>query len=122
MHDAVYSKELLVSNRANGYRDVIASIDLSTYRRIPWEDDIPFFLISFLDPDTKKPLVVDPRGILKLINERATSYGRTCFAGVEYEVSFLLLCYAISTNGHSSTSISTVRFGELNKPVLYILL
>jgi glutamine synthetase len=86
VHDAVYSRELLVSNRANGYRDIIASIDLSTYRRIPWEDNVPFFLLSFLDPDTKKPLVVDPRGLLKIINERASSYGLACFAGIEYEV------------------------------------
>ncbi len=89
IHDAVYSKELLVSNRANGYRDIIASIDLSTYRRIPWEDNVPLFLVSFLDPDTRKPLVVDPRGILKIISERASSYGLACFAGVEYEVYFI---------------------------------
>ncbi|KAF8350472.1 hypothetical protein F5887DRAFT_939383 [Amanita rubescens] len=85
IHDAVYSKELLVSNRANGYRDIIASIDLSTYRRIPWEDNVPLFLVSFLDPDTRKSLVVDPRGILKIISERASSCGLACFAGIEYE-------------------------------------
>jgi len=28
---------------------------------------------------------VDPRGILKIISERASSYGLACFAGVEYE-------------------------------------
>ncbi|KAF8634077.1 hypothetical protein AX15_001079 [Amanita polypyramis BW_CC] len=85
IHDTVYSKELLISNRANGYRDVIASIDLSTYRRIPWEENVPFFLVSFLDPDTRKPLTADPRGILRIVIERATSYGLDCFAGIEYE-------------------------------------
>ncbi|KAF5389951.1 hypothetical protein D9757_003628 [Collybiopsis confluens] len=85
IHDTVYSRELLVSNRANGYRDLLASIDLSTYRRIPWENNVPLFLVSFLDPDTKEPLVVDPRGILKITSERAQSLGRTCYAGVEYE-------------------------------------
>ncbi|KAF8635508.1 hypothetical protein AX17_003898 [Amanita inopinata Kibby_2008] len=85
IHDAIYSRELLVSNRANGYRDVIASIDLSTYRRIPWEGNVPFFLVSFLDPETKQPLIVDPRGILKITAERATGAGRECIAGVEYE-------------------------------------
>ncbi|KAG7447992.1 glutamine synthetase/guanido kinase [Guyanagaster necrorhizus] len=86
MHDTVYSRELLISNKANGYRDILARIDLSTYRRIPWEDNVPFFLVSFLDPDTKEPLVVDPRGILKITTERAASLGFECFAGVEYEV------------------------------------
>ncbi|KAJ7582961.1 hypothetical protein C8J56DRAFT_865313 [Mycena floridula] len=85
IHDTVYSKELLISNKSNGYRDVIAVIDLSTYRRIPWEDNVPFFLVSFLDPETREPLVVDPRGILKITADRAKSFGRECFAGVEYE-------------------------------------
>jgi len=85
IHDAVYSRELLISNKANGYRDIIASIDLSTYRRIPWENDVPFFLVSFFDPDTKQPLSVDPRGILKIATERAATTGRECYAGVEYE-------------------------------------
>ncbi|KAK0228620.1 hypothetical protein IW262DRAFT_628446 [Armillaria fumosa] len=85
IHDTVYSRELLISNKANGYRDILARIDLSTYRRIPWEDNVPFFLVSFLDPDTKEPLVVDPRGILRITTERAASLGFECFAGVEYE-------------------------------------
>jgi glutamine synthetase len=82
----VYSRELLISNRANGYRDIVASIDLSTYRRIPWENDVPFFLISFFDPDTKQPLSVDPRGTLRSVTERASTMGWECYAGVEYEV------------------------------------
>lgn len=86
IHDAVYPRELLVSNKKNGYRDIIASIDLSTYRRIPWEDYVPFFLVSFLDPVTGQPLTVDSRGILKIAMERADKLGRQCFAGVEYEV------------------------------------
>lgn len=47
MHDTVYPNELLISNRANGYRDLLAVIDLTTYRRIPWENNVPFFLVSF---------------------------------------------------------------------------
>ncbi|KAK7020476.1 Gln-synt-C domain-containing protein [Favolaschia claudopus] len=85
IHDTVYSRELLISNKANGYRDIIASIDLSTYRRIPWEDNVPFFLVSFLDPDTREPLIVDPRGIMRITTERAAAAGKQCFAGVEYE-------------------------------------
>ncbi|KII88302.1 hypothetical protein PLICRDRAFT_41464 [Plicaturopsis crispa FD-325 SS-3] len=85
MHDTVYSRELLISNRANGIRDILASIDLSTYRRIPWENNVPFFLISFFDPETKEPLSVDPRGVLGRAVKRAAEKGRECFAGVEYE-------------------------------------
>ncbi|KAF8643907.1 hypothetical protein AX16_008923 [Volvariella volvacea WC 439] len=85
IHDAVYSTELLISNKANGYKDIIASIDLSTYRRIPWEGNVPFFLVSFLDPETRQPLIVDPRGILAVTAQRAQELGRQCYAGVEYE-------------------------------------
>ncbi|KAJ2924002.1 hypothetical protein H1R20_g13091, partial [Candolleomyces eurysporus] len=85
IHDTVYSRELLISNKANGYRDIIASIDLSTYRRIPWENNVPFFLVSFFDPDTKNPLAVDPRGTLKTATERAGKLGYEAYAGVEYE-------------------------------------
>ncbi|KAF8809026.1 glutamine synthetase/guanido kinase [Phlegmacium glaucopus] len=85
IHDAVYSKELLISNKANGYRDVTAVIDLSSFRRIPWEHNVPFFLVFFLDPETKEPLSVDPRGVLQVATERAIQAGYDCFSGVEYE-------------------------------------
>lgn len=85
LHDTVYSKELLISNRANGYRDILATIDLTTFRRIPWENNVPFFLVSFLDPDTQGPICADPRGVLKTVVERAEGKGWQCFAGCEYE-------------------------------------
>jgi len=85
MHDTVYPHELLISNKANGYRDIQASIDLSTFRRIPWENNVPFFLLSFFDPVTKKPLPVDPRGTLRGTMDTALEMGFVPTAGVEYE-------------------------------------
>ncbi|KAH8117377.1 glutamine synthetase/guanido kinase [Phellopilus nigrolimitatus] len=85
IHDQIYSRELLISNKSNGYRDVIASIDLSTYRRIPWEGNVPFFLVSFFDPDTKEPLCACPRNTLRKAIKKAEVKGWDCFAGVEYE-------------------------------------
>ncbi|KAI9446497.1 glutamine synthetase/guanido kinase [Lactarius indigo] len=85
LHDAVYSRELLISNSANGYRDLIASIDLSTYRRIPWEGNVPFFLVSFLDPETRAPVSVCPRGVLKKVLSNGEQHGWQCLAGVEFE-------------------------------------
>lgn len=105
----MYSRELLISNKGNGYRDIVASIDLSTYRRIPWENNVPFFLVSFFDPDTKDPLSVDPRGTLKLATERAGKIGRDCYAGVEYEVQVQIhLNEYISSHTLISTSTSKV--------------
>lgn len=86
IHDSTYSKELLVSNRANGYRDLQATIDLSTYRRLPWERNIPFFLLRFITPETGKHLEVDPRGVLADVVDKAQEKGWRCMAGAEFEV------------------------------------
>ena len=86
MHDTVYTNELLISNRGNGYRDILAEVDLSTYRRVPWENNVPFFLFSFLDPETREPICADPRGVLRKTCEQAGARGWQCYAGCEYEV------------------------------------
>lgn len=93
LHDTVYTKELLISNRANGYRDLLARVDLSTYRRIPWEGNIPFFLVSFLDPDTREPIPPCPRGTLSKAIKAASDLGWKCLSGVEYEVCWLPLIH-----------------------------
>ncbi|KAF8466297.1 hypothetical protein JB92DRAFT_2823722 [Gautieria morchelliformis] len=85
IHDQLYSRELLVSNRNNGYRDLLARVDLTTYRRIPWEFNVPFFLVSFFDPVTKEPLSVCPRGTLAKVMADADQNGWQCMAGAEYE-------------------------------------
>ncbi|OAX35814.1 glutamine synthetase/guanido kinase [Rhizopogon vinicolor AM-OR11-026] len=85
MHDTVYTKELGISNRQNGYSDLVAVIDLSTFRRIPWENNVPFFLVSFLNPETSAPICADPRGILRKVSDDAAARGMTCVAGVEFE-------------------------------------
>ncbi|KAF9104166.1 hypothetical protein BGX27_010211 [Mortierella sp. AM989] len=85
MHDKTYPEELGVSNAANGYRDIIAIPDLSTFRRIPWEDNIPFFLLSFYDPETREPLSVCPRGVLKRVTDELASMGWEAMCGAEFE-------------------------------------
>ena len=81
MHDQTYLKELKISNAENGYRDVIAIPDLSSFRRIPWEDDVPFFLVSFFDPDSGKPISACPRGLLKTTVEKLQAKGYGAMAG-----------------------------------------
>ncbi|KAA6413788.1 MAG: glutamine synthetase guanido kinase [Lasallia pustulata] len=85
MHDQTYFKELKISNLENGYKDIIAIPDLSSFRRIPWEDDVPFFLLSFFDPDTKAPVSADPRGLLRTAAEKLEKQGLGAMAGAEYE-------------------------------------
>lgn len=83
MHDQTYLRELGVSNKENGYRDLIAIPDLSSFRRIPWEDNVPFFLISFHDPDTRASLSVCPRSLLMRAVAKLKERGYGAMAGGE---------------------------------------
>ena len=85
MHDQTYFRELGVSNKENGYRDLIAVPDLSSFRRIPWENNVPFFLVSFHDPDTHKTLHACPRSLLKRAVDKLKDNGYGAMAGAEYE-------------------------------------
>ena len=67
-----------------GYPDAEVRLDLSTFRQIPWEDDIPFFLGEFVDAN-EKPLAVCPRQLLKKVCGRAQEMGFAPKFGVEYE-------------------------------------
>ena len=86
MHDMTYFRELRISNKENGYRDILAIPDLSSFRRIPWEDNVPFFLVSFYDPDTQRPLSACPRGLLKNAVERLERKGFNALAGGRYPI------------------------------------
>ena len=81
MHDQTYFRELKISNKDNGYRDVIAIPDLHSLRRIPWEENVPFFLVSFFDPITRKPICACPRGLLRTPLEKLESKGLGAMAG-----------------------------------------
>ncbi|KAI9838906.1 MAG: hypothetical protein M1819_004114 [Sarea resinae] len=110
MHDQTYFKELKISNKENGYHDIIAVPDLSSYRRIPWEDNVPFFLLSFFDPDTKAPLSACPRGLLKTASDKFSKMGLGAMAGAEYE--FFQFRAPSKTDGPTSerNSSSTAKF------------
>ena len=85
MHDQTYFRELKISNSENGYKDLLAKIDLSSYRRIPWEDDCPFFLVRFFDADTNKPISPCARSLLRTTLGKVQKAGYGAMAGAEYE-------------------------------------
>ncbi|KAK3290302.1 uncharacterized protein B0H64DRAFT_62487 [Chaetomium fimeti] len=109
MHDRTYMQELKVSNKENGYRDIIAIPDLSSFRRIPWEDNVPFFLVSFFDPDTREPVPACPRGLLKTQLDKFATKGYGAMAGAEYEF------YQFKTPP-SNGAQSTAAYLERNPP------
>lgn len=86
MHDRTYTKELGISTLANGYKDLLARIDLSSYRRTPGTPgtlSLPFFLITYIDPDTNETLSVCPRGVLQRVIEDLKTDGLEAYAGAE---------------------------------------
>ncbi len=67
-----------------GYPDLLAKIDLSTFRQIPWEPDTAFFILDFFcDQETPFPLC--PRHLLRTVIGQANEMGFQPFASVEYE-------------------------------------
>jgi glutamine synthetase len=67
-----------------GYPDAQARIDLSTFRKVPWQDDLPFFLADFRDAKGG-PLQVCPRSLLKTVRDRAEQMGYKPFFSQEFE-------------------------------------
>ena len=67
-----------------GYPDATAVVDIQTYRRIPWEDDLPFFLADF-DDGKGNCSAVCPRSLLKKIDKQAREEGFTAFCSQEFE-------------------------------------
>jgi glutamine synthetase len=63
-----------------GYPDAQARIDLNSFRKIPWENDIPFFLGEMTGPEGEA-LAICPRQLLKKILEQAQDLGfNPCFS------------------------------------------
>lgn len=61
-----------------GYPDAEAKLDLQTYRKVPWDNDVSFFLGDF-------DLDICPRNLLKKIKASSVDQGYRAFFGQEFE-------------------------------------
>ena len=68
----------------SGYPDAPARIDLSSFRMIPWENNVPFFLCELID-SPKDSAAVCPRSLLKKVIGQAQKSGFTPFFSQEFE-------------------------------------
>jgi glutamine synthetase len=66
-----------------GYPDAEARIDPITYREVPWDGNVPFFLGDFWRGDA--PLAVCPRQLLKKVMDDARTAGFELQTSLEYE-------------------------------------
>ncbi|KAI2634841.1 putative glutamine synthetase [Hypomontagnella submonticulosa] len=114
MHDRLYDQELKISNKQNGYRDLIAVPDLNSFRRLPWEDNVPFFLVSFFDDDSN-PICADPRGLLRTTVEKLQKEGYDAMAGAELEF-FQFKVPSSPSTADPSSSPSVASYLDSNPP------
>jgi glutamine synthetase len=68
----------------HGFPDALARIDLDTYRTVPWDGGVPFFLGNFVTSEGK-PHPLCPRQTLKRVLKRAEKMGFTAMVGAEFE-------------------------------------
>jgi glutamine synthetase len=67
-----------------GYPDAQVGVDVQSYRVLPWDHNIPFFLADFTAPEGGG-LPICPRGLLKRVIENFTQMGLRCVVGPEFE-------------------------------------
>ena len=73
-----------VTGWQHGFPDALARIDLDTARRVPWDDNVPFFLGEFVNAD-HTPYPICPRQTLKRVLARAEKMGLRPMCGMEFE-------------------------------------
>ena len=77
MHDELYTTD--AQSAQAGYADFTAIPDLSSFRRIPWENNIAFFLLRFVAEG--KPVFADGRSMLQALSSKLKSMGWKSLAG-----------------------------------------
>ncbi len=87
--DACYDNTKLTGWHT-GFPDAVARLDLNTYRRVPWDGDVPFFLGEFIrasrgDKGTEEPHPLCPRQLLHRVLRRADKLGVRPMCGMEFE-------------------------------------
>jgi len=81
--DVVY-ENVSYTGLHTGYPDTPVKIDLSTFRKIPWENDIPFFLGEMVDA-TGRPSAICPRQLLQKVLKDARGMGYLPLFSQEFE-------------------------------------
>ena len=82
VNDVVYDNSE-ITGWHTGYPDAACSIDLSTYRTIPWNDDLPFFLADF--SQAHNVAAACPRTLLKRIKQECIEKGFKPLFAKEFE-------------------------------------
>lgn len=83
MADQVYDNNSY-SGWHTGYPDALVRLSLSSFRKIPWENGLPFFLGEFIDAD-RQALEICPRQLIQKIIAQAAEAGFEAKCSQEFE-------------------------------------
>lgn len=81
--DVPYDNAILTGTHT-GYPDQLCFIDLSTFRRIPWQENMPFFIADFNKKDGSD-FAACPRSLLKQIATQCSDMGYVSKFSQEFE-------------------------------------
>jgi len=86
MMDACYDNTNLTGWH-KGFPDAVAKLDLGTFRTVPWDNNVPFFLGEFIAQENGRevPFPACPRQVLKRVLRRAEKLGVVPMCGMEFE-------------------------------------
>lgn len=82
--DGTVIDSLRLTNWDDGYPDVHAVPDLSTFTLLPWRPGVGHVICDILRPDGR-PSLLDSRGVLRRVLDRLAGLGLTAKVGVELE-------------------------------------
>lgn len=80
--DVLYDN-VAVTGWHTGYPDQLCKIDLSTFRIVPWQDNIPFFIADF--ESSTSAHVACPRTLLKRVTAKCSELGYRAEFAQEFE-------------------------------------
>lgn len=103
------------------YPDARARLDLQTFREIPWDNELPFFLADFSD-EKGGGLTSCPRSLLKRIKKQANDMGFQPVFSQEFEwFNFLGTSNELASKDYTSLNpISPGMFGySMTRPTQY---
>lgn len=72
--DVVYDESVTVTGWQSGYPDNLCRLDLATFRLIPWQNDLPFFMADYHSSGDISSDVC-PRTLLRIIAAEAHALG-----------------------------------------------
>jgi glutamine synthetase len=82
--DTCYEEEIKFTGWQTGFPDVSTVVDISTYRKVPWDDDVAFFIADFRGKQGEQ-LSICPRSLLKKVKAETEALGFQSVFAQEFE-------------------------------------